>query len=164
MSGELPYSTIVSTGNIYIAGNIRYSTPPPSLPENADIDDIDLYLIQHEVKNANSLALVAGGNIVIGDYTSSAWRKSVSRRIRDQKEDASEDSGIDSVPETAKGRDGIKGTIDDDLLEKDVNDRFKKYTPGVRWNGEYEVRDRISSAVFNHNINKLCEFLELYHP
>jgi len=32
------------------------------------------------------------------------------------------------------------------------NDRFRKYTPGVRWNGEYDVRDRISSAVFIHNI------------
>ena len=41
------------------------------------------------------------------------------------------------------------------------NDRFKKYVPGVRWNGEYRVADRIKSAVFNGNINTLCEYLEL---
>jgi hypothetical protein len=41
------------------------------------------------------------------------------------------------------------------------NDRFKKRTPGVLWNGEYDAKDRISSAVFNRNINTLCEYLEL---
>lgn len=41
------------------------------------------------------------------------------------------------------------------------NDQYKKYTPGIRWNGEYEVKDRISSAVFNQNINILCTYLEL---
>ncbi|KAA3653835.1 MAG: hypothetical protein DWQ10_18185 [Calditrichaeota bacterium] len=41
------------------------------------------------------------------------------------------------------------------------NDRFKKYVPGVRWNGEYRVADRIKSSVFNRNINALCAYLEL---
>ena len=41
------------------------------------------------------------------------------------------------------------------------NDRFKKHTPGKRWNGEYEVMDRISSRVFINNINVLCEFVRL---
>lgn len=41
-------------------------------------------------------------------------------------------------------------------------DRFKKDMPrNVRWNGEYEVADRISSAVFIKNLNLLCEYLEL---
>lgn len=43
------------------------------------------------------------------------------------------------------------------------NDRFKKRMPsGVRWNGQYEVMDRISSKVFNENISVLCEFLDLH--
>ena len=43
------------------------------------------------------------------------------------------------------------------------NDRFKKKMPsGVRWNGQYEVMDRISSAVFNKNVSVLCEFLDIY--
>jgi len=42
------------------------------------------------------------------------------------------------------------------------DDRFKKRMPkGVRWNGEYEVTDRISSSVFNRNVETLCEYLEL---
>lgn len=42
------------------------------------------------------------------------------------------------------------------------DDRFKKTMPkGVRWNGEYEVMDRISSLVFNQNVAILCEYIEL---
>ena len=42
------------------------------------------------------------------------------------------------------------------------NDRFKATPPrGERWNGQYEVMDRISSGVFNHNIAVLCDYLEL---
>ncbi len=42
------------------------------------------------------------------------------------------------------------------------NDRFKTSMPkGVRWNGQYTVMDRISSAVFNQNTAILCEYIEL---
>lgn len=41
------------------------------------------------------------------------------------------------------------------------NDRYKDPKPGVRWNGEYAVKDRISSGVFNRNVNLLCRYLEL---
>lgn len=42
------------------------------------------------------------------------------------------------------------------------NDRFKQTMPrGVRWDGQYEEMDRISSAVFNRNVATLCEFIEL---
>ncbi|WP_297088101.1 pectate lyase [uncultured Draconibacterium sp.] len=42
------------------------------------------------------------------------------------------------------------------------NDRFKKQMPkGIRWNGQYEVMDRISSEVFNENVAILCEYIEL---
>lgn len=43
-------------------------------------------------------------------------------------------------------------------------DRFKTTMPkGVRWNGQYSVMDRISSAVFNQNVAILCEYLALSH-
>lgn len=42
------------------------------------------------------------------------------------------------------------------------NDKFRKGTPGYNWNGEYRVEDRISTALFNRNINILCNFLEEY--
>ena len=40
-------------------------------------------------------------------------------------------------------------------------DRYKKHIPGHRWNGQFEVQDRISSAVFNRNVRILCTYLEL---
>ena len=43
-----------------------------------------------------------------------------------------------------------------------LGDRFKKKMPeGVRWNGQYEIMDRISSSVFNRNVAVLCEYIEL---
>ncbi|MEQ8336521.1 MAG: pectate lyase [Cyclobacteriaceae bacterium] len=42
------------------------------------------------------------------------------------------------------------------------NDRFKRTMPrGVRWNGEYDEMDRVSSAVFNQNVAILSEYIEL---
>jgi len=41
-------------------------------------------------------------------------------------------------------------------------DKFRKSMPAARWNGEYRVEDRISSALFNKNVQTLCEFLEIY--
>ena len=41
-------------------------------------------------------------------------------------------------------------------------DKFRKNIPANKWNGEYRVEDRISSKLFNDNIQVLCEFLELY--
>ena len=42
------------------------------------------------------------------------------------------------------------------------NERFKKRFPGSAiWNGEYEVMDRVSSAVFNRNVSVLSEYIEL---
>jgi len=41
-------------------------------------------------------------------------------------------------------------------------DQFRKEVRGKRWNGEYRIEDRISSALFNENVEALCEFLEAY--
>jgi hypothetical protein len=41
-------------------------------------------------------------------------------------------------------------------------DQFRKQFQGRIWNGEYRVEDRISCALFNHNVGVLCEFLEVY--
>ncbi|MBN2007871.1 hypothetical protein JW960_00840 [candidate division KSB1 bacterium] len=40
------------------------------------------------------------------------------------------------------------------------DDRFKNIKPGIRWDDEYIVMDRISGHVFNRNMNLLCEYLE----
>jgi hypothetical protein len=41
-------------------------------------------------------------------------------------------------------------------------DKFRKQVQGERWNGEYRTEDRISSALFNHNVGVLCDFLNEY--
>ena len=41
-------------------------------------------------------------------------------------------------------------------------DKFRKEVQGKRWNGEYRTEDRISSALFNHSVETLCQFLEMY--
>lgn len=40
------------------------------------------------------------------------------------------------------------------------NDRFRQEIHVTKWNGEYRTTDRISSRLFNLNVNLLCEFLE----
>ena len=41
------------------------------------------------------------------------------------------------------------------------NDRFRQQIPLRKWNGEYEVADRISSARFNQVISNLTTYLQL---
>jgi hypothetical protein len=51
---------------------------------------------------------------------------------------------------------------DIEIVKQEVmtfRDRFKKEITGRRWDGEYRVEDRISSALFNHHVDVLCEFL-----
>jgi hypothetical protein len=41
-------------------------------------------------------------------------------------------------------------------------DKFRKQVQGKRWDGEYRVEDRISSTLFNRNVEVLCDFLEIF--
>lgn len=74
-----------------------------------------------------------------------------------------------SKEEATQRLQALSGTVQE-ILEAQTSsgawitrdDRFKKTMPrGVRWNGEYEVMDRISSSVFNQNVAILCEYIEL---
>ncbi|MBD3374415.1 hypothetical protein GF406_05200 [candidate division KSB1 bacterium] len=53
----------------------------------------------------------------------------------------------------------------DDQTEKGLwiirNDRFRQQIPLRKWNGEYEVADRISSARFNQVVKTLTDYLQL---
>ena len=42
------------------------------------------------------------------------------------------------------------------------NDKFRKEIQGNSWNGEYRIEDRISSALFNKNVEVLCKFIDTY--
>lgn len=41
-------------------------------------------------------------------------------------------------------------------------DRFRQEIQVEKWNGEYRVADRISSRLFNQNVETLCDFIQLY--
>jgi hypothetical protein len=41
------------------------------------------------------------------------------------------------------------------------NDKYKKTIPKKKWNGQYIIKDRISSAVFNKYINTLCNYIRV---
>lgn len=43
------------------------------------------------------------------------------------------------------------------------NNRFRDEVAGKSWNGEYRTEDRISSELFNRNVDALCSFIELYN-
>jgi len=70
-------------------------------------------------------------------------------------------------PQTAIGELAQKAR--DSLNEQDDmgrwivhQDKFRKEVHGKRWDGEYRTEDRISSDLFNHHMEVLCEFLEMY--
>lgn len=74
-----------------------------------------------------------------------------------------------SPADAERRRQELAGTVRQILAAQEASgawitraDRFKRTMPrGVRWNGEYDVMDRISSAVFNRHVAVLCEYLEL---
>lgn len=71
------------------------------------------------------------------------------------------DVSKDHMP-TAELAERVKGIISsqDDQGRWIVNgDKFRKVIPGEKWNGQYRVEDRISSALFNENVGILCEYL-----
>ena len=76
---------------------------------------------------------------------------------------------IPSDQEVANRRQSLATTVKAIIASQDPsgawitrNDRFKTTLPdGVLWDGQYTVMDRISSAVFNRNVEILCEYIEL---
>jgi len=68
-------------------------------------------------------------------------------------EGAMEDLVVD-VREVIKNQDNLGRWIV-------YQDQFRK-GQDYRWNGEYRIEDRISSALFNHNVEVLCDFLKVY--
>ncbi len=61
------------------------------------------------------------------------------------------------IPEVTE----ILATQDDQGRWIVKNDRFRRIIPGEPWDGTYREEDRISSALFNRNIDILCEYLSM---
>ena len=80
--------------------------------------------------------------------------------ISKSKETASADLTMNELAERAQ-----KVIADQDELGRWVvrDDKFRKEIHVTKWDGEYRVEDRISSALFNRNADTLCQFLETYN-
>jgi len=82
-------------------------------------------------------------------------------RAGGKKEEVPKPNTEDLLKSLAKQVQEIINSQDDQGRWIVKNDKFRKDDPGYRWNGEYRIEDRISSALFNANVEVLCEFLEL---
>jgi len=120
---------IYTTGNVYVPENLTYETKPQPLPRPGSRNESDLEnWLLHNKYDTDFLGLFAGGHVVIGDFTNNTWCNRVGARLEDPNNMTREDAGVDNVPGTKPGRDGILGTADDDVLEDDAEWTVERYT------------------------------------
>jgi len=114
-------------GNVYIPSNLEYVDPPKDwTPKSNSEADTEQWIAENYKKDF--LGIFAKENIVIGDYTEANWRYYVSWWLSHPLNKSREDSGVDQIPNTRNGRDGIPNTADDDLLEDDNVWTVERYT------------------------------------
>jgi len=132
---------IYATGNIFIADDIEYTNPPATpIPTSTSESDTETWLAANQSKDA--LGLFAREHIVIGDYNHTYWSY-VTGWMSNASNKSEEDAGIDGIPNTADGRDGISGTVDDDTLEDDNEWTVEQYQEGDTIPDGYNVGDAI---------------------
>ncbi|MHC4663476.1 MAG: hypothetical protein ACYS8W_17590, partial [Planctomycetota bacterium] len=121
---------IYSGGNVYIPDDVEYETMPPNngIPAGTSEQQMESWLNNPNTENSDGLGLFAREQVVIGDYTSSTWRSNVSSWVNHSLNESKEDAGLDGIPNTKDGPDGIAGTADDDILEDDGEWTVEYYT------------------------------------
>jgi hypothetical protein len=116
-------------GNVYVPQDLVYVKEPQPLPTPGSRNECDLEnWLAHNKYDCDILGLFARGHIVVGDYTNSTWQSRVGAILADARNMTKEDAGMDGVPGTRAGRDGILGTADDDTLEGDGVWTVERYT------------------------------------
>lgn len=118
---------IYSGGNVYCPNSVNYKNPPTS-PRPADNaqDTTQAWLSAN--KSKDFLGLFARENVVVGDCSHWLWQYYVGWWMGNAMNKSDEDAGIDGIPNTAAGKDGIIGTADDDVLESDGVFTVEHYT------------------------------------
>jgi len=111
--------SIYAGGNIYVPKNLEYENAPQPLPSPSTRTESALENWLDHNNEKDSLGLFAREHIVVGDYTNGTWQSYVNSWIHNSKNKSKEDAGLDLIPNTRAGRDGILGTADDDVLEDD---------------------------------------------
>jgi len=138
--------TIYSGRNIYVPKSVTYKTGPATpRPANNTQAATEAWVTANW--NTDFLGLFARENVVVGDYTHPLWQSYVSSWMNDPMNSSVEDAGADGIPNTRRGRDGILGTADDDVLEADGVFTTEFYTDADEdlglIPGGYNVGDRI---------------------
>ena len=118
---------IFAGGNIYCPNSIQYVNGP-STPRPANTTQAATEAWLSTNWNRDFLGLFAKENIVVGDHTNSTWRHYVGGWMGHPMNSSVEDAGADKIPNTRNGRDGIRGTADDDVLEGDGVFTIQRYT------------------------------------
>ncbi len=119
--------SIYAGRNIYIADNLTYKNGPTSLaPANNTEATTEAWIAANRTKDF--CGLFARENIVMGNYTNATWNSYVASWLANSLNASKEDAGLDGIPNTRKGRDGILGTADDDVLEGDGLFTVSKYS------------------------------------
>ncbi|MCB9882920.1 MAG: hypothetical protein H6834_14130 [Planctomycetes bacterium] len=117
---------IYAGGNIYVGDDLVYKNPPTTArPRSDDEADVEAWIDANAGKD--TLGLYARENIVVGNADSSDFTRYVDPWLRNASNRSDEDAGMDGIHNTRKGRDGIMGTEDDDVLE-DGNWTVERYT------------------------------------
>lgn len=119
--------TIYSGGNVYCPNSITYlNRPTTPRPANNTQAATETWLSDNW--NKDFLGLFARENVVVGDPTDGTWQYYVNSWMNDSLNQSAEDAGADGMPNTRRGRDGILGTADDDVLEGDGVFTIEHYT------------------------------------
>ena len=118
---------IYSGGNVYCPSSIKYKNGPATTrPTSSSQADTEAWLSSNW--NKDFLGLFAKENVVVGDFTDPTWQYYEAWWMGHPLNSSVEDAGADGIPNTRRGRDGILGTADDDVLEGDGVFTIEHYT------------------------------------
>jgi hypothetical protein len=120
--------SIYAGGNVYVPQDLLYNTKPQPLPTGGSRNESELENWLAKNQGCDQLGLFARQHIVVGDYTNATWRSEVDVWLKDPRNMSREDAGLDFMPNTRAGRDGLLGTLDDDVLEGDGVWTVDRYT------------------------------------
>ncbi len=118
---------IYAGGNVYCPDSIHYMNPP-NTPRPAGNDQASTEAWLSANWNADFLGLFARKSVSIGDCTDPTWQFYENWWMNDPMNESAEDAGLDQIPNTKVGKDGIAGTADDDVLEGDGVFTIEHYT------------------------------------
>ncbi len=119
--------TIYSGGNVYCPDSITYKNAPAT-PRPTDNTQAATEAWLTSNWNKDFLGLFARENVVIGNFKDPTWQFYEAWWMADPLNASKEDAGLDGIPNTRPGIDGILGTADDDVLEGDGVFTVEHYT------------------------------------